>query len=95
MKQPAVYILASKRNGTLYIGMTSNLAGRIEAHRAGAVDGFIKEYDVHLLVYFELHDEMYEAIQRQKRLKKWNRAWKIRMIEEANPGWRDLSGEIY
>jgi putative endonuclease len=86
---------ASQRNGTLYIGVTSNLAGRIEAHRSGSVDGFTKEYDVHLLVYFELHDEMYEAIQREKRLKKWNRAWKIRLIEEANPGWRDLSGEIY
>ena len=95
MKQPAVYILASKRNGTLYIGVTSNLASRIEGHRAGAVEGFTRTYDVHLLVYFELHDEMYEAIQREKRLKKWNRAWKIRLIEEANPGWRDLSGEIY
>ena len=95
MKQPAVYILASKRNGTLYIGVTSNLASRIEGHRAGAVEGFTREYDVHLLVYFELHDEMYEAIQREKRLKKWTRAWKIRLIEEANPGWRDLSGEIY
>jgi putative endonuclease len=95
MKQPAVYILASKRNGTLYIGVTSNLASRIEAHRAGAVEGFTKEYDVHQLVYFELHDEMYEAIQREKRLKKWNRAWKIRLIEEMNPGWKDLSSEIY
>jgi putative endonuclease len=90
MKQPAVYILASKRNGTLYIGVTSNLAGRIEAHRAGSVQGFTKEYGVDVLVYFELHDEMYEAIQREKRLKKWNRAWKIRLIEESNPDWTDL-----
>ena len=95
MKQPAVYILASKRNGTLYIGVTSNLANRIEAHRAGAVEGFTKEYGVNLLVYFELHAEMYEAIQREKRLKKWNRAWKIRLIEETNPDWTDLSGQIY
>ena len=65
MKQPAVYILASKRNGTLYIGVTSNLASRIEGHRVGAVGGFTKDYGVHLLVYFELHDEMYEAIQRE------------------------------
>ncbi|HEY1288448.1 MAG TPA: GIY-YIG nuclease family protein [Burkholderiales bacterium] len=95
MKQPAVYILASKRNGTLYVGVTSNLAGRVEAHRADAVEGFTKEYGVHMLVYFELHAEMYEAIQREKRLKKWNRAWKIRLIEESNPDWADLSSQIY
>jgi putative endonuclease len=59
------------------------------------VEGFTKDYGVHLLVYFELHDEMYKAIPREKRLKKWHRAWKIRLIEEANPGWKDLSGEIY
>jgi len=75
VKQPVVYILASKPYGTLYIGVTSNLAGRIEAHRNGCVDGFTKEYGVHMLVYFELHADMYEAIQREKRLKKWNRAW--------------------
>jgi putative endonuclease len=69
MKQPAVYILASKRNGTLYVGVTSNLASRIEAHRSGAADGFTRKYDVKLLVYFELHAEMYEAIQREKRLR--------------------------
>jgi putative endonuclease len=95
MKQPAVYILASARNGTLYIGVTSNLAGRIEAHRADAVEGFTKKYRVHVLVYFELHDDMYEAIQREKRLKKWNRAWKIHLIEESNPDWMDLSTQIY
>jgi putative endonuclease len=95
MMQPAVYILASARNGTLYIGVTSNLAGRIEAHRSDAVDGFTKKYGVHVLVYFELHSEMYEAIQREKRLKKWNRAWKIRLIEESNPDWADLSNQIY
>lgn len=91
VKQPAVYILASEPYGTLYIGVTSNLADRIAAHRSGSVDGFTKQYSVHTLVYFEVHDDMYEAIQREKRLKKWNRAWKIRLIEDQNPEWKDLS----
>ena len=91
MKQPAVYILASKRNGTLYVGVTSDLASRIEAHRSDSVDGFTRKYDVKTLVYFELHDDMYEAIVREKRIKKWNRAWKIELIERGNPEWRDLS----
>ena len=95
VKQPVVYILASKPYGTLYIGVTSNLAGRIEAHRNGCVDGFTKEYGVRTLVYFELHADMYEAIQREKRLKKWNREWKIRLIEEMNPEWKDLSGQAF
>ena len=93
MKQPAVYILASKRNGTLYVGVTSNLASRIEAHRADAVGGFAKKYEVKTLVYFELHADMYEAIQREKRIKKWNRAWKIELIERDNPDWDDLSNQ--
>jgi putative endonuclease len=91
MKQPAVYILASKPNGTLYVGVTSDLARRVEAHRSGAVIGFTKKYKVEQLVYFELHDSMIDAIQREKRLKKWNRAWKIELIEKANPEWDDLS----
>ncbi len=95
MKQPVVYILASEPYGTLYIGVTSNLASRIEAHRNGSLAGFTREYGVHILVYFEVHDEMYEAIQREKRLKKWNRAWKIRLIEEMNPEWRDLSAQAF
>jgi putative endonuclease len=95
VKQPVVYILASGPYGTLYIGVTSNLAGRIEAHRNGLVDGFTKQYGVHNLVYFEVHEEMYEAIQREKRLKKWNRAWKIRLIEEMNPQWKDLSDQAF
>ena len=95
MKQPVVYILASKPYGTLYIGVTSNLAHRIEAHRNGCVDGFTKEYGVHSLVYVEVHSDMYEAIQREKRLKKWNRAWKIRLIEETNPEWKDLSAQAF
>ena len=95
MKQPVVYILASKPYGTLYIGVTSSLAERIEAHRMDAVDGFTKKYGVHSLVYFELHADMYEAIQREKRLKKWSRAWKIRLIEEMNPEWKDLATEAF
>ena len=95
MKQPAVYILASKPNGTLYIGVTSDLARRIEAHRSGAVGGFTARYGVHTLVYFELHADMYNAIEREKRLKKWNRDWKIRLIEKTNPEWRDLSDRTF
>ena len=90
-----VYILASEPYGTLYIGVTSSLAGRIEAHRNGCVDGFTKQHAVHTLVYFEVHADMYEAIQREKRLKKWNRAWKIRLIEEMNPEWKDLSAQAF
>jgi putative endonuclease len=93
MKQPAVYILASGKNGTLYVGVTSNLASRVEAHRSGAVGGFTRKYHVERLVYFELHEEMIGAIQREKRLKKWNRAWKIALIERSNPDWRDLSDQ--
>jgi putative endonuclease len=95
MKQPVVYILASEPYGTLYIGVTADLAARVEAHRSGSVEGFTKEYGVHRLVYFELHEEMYEAIQREKRLKKWNRAWKVRLIEEMNPEWKDLSEQAF
>ena len=90
-----VYILASEPYGTLYVGVTSDLVARIEAHRNGSVDGFTKQYGVHLLVYFEQHADMYEAIQREKRLKKWNRAWKIRLIQEANPEWKDLSAAVF
>lgn len=92
--QPAVYILASKRNGTLYIGVTSDLRKRIWEHREGFVEGFTKKYNVHRLVYYELFDDMYNAITREKRLKKWNRAWKIRLIEEKNPYWDDLWQQI-
>ena len=92
---PVVYILANEPYGTLYIGVTSNLAGRIDAHRSGSVEGFTKKYAVHSLVYFEVHDDMYEAIQREKRLKKWNRAWKIRLIEEMNPEWKDLASHAF
>ena len=94
MKQPAVYILASRRNGTLYIGVTSDLVQRVWQHRNNVVDGFTKRYGVHMLVWFELHEDMVSAITREKRLKKWNRAWKLRLIEEMNPEWKDLYESI-
>jgi putative endonuclease len=93
-KRPAVYILASKRNGTLYIGVTSNLAGRVWQHNNNLLDGFTKKYRVHILVYYELLPSMRAAILREKQLKKWNRAWKIKLIEEHNPAWRDISDEL-
>jgi putative endonuclease len=85
-----VYILASKVGGTLYIGVTSNLVKRIYEHRTEVVDGFAREYGIHRLVYFEQHTDIEAAIRREKRLKKWDRAWKIRLIEETNPNWDDL-----
>jgi len=93
-RQYYVYILASKRNGTLYIGMTNNLARRVWEHRQGSVEGFTKRYNVHRLVYCESFARPLEAIQREKRLKKWNRAWKVRLIESANPDWKDLYGTV-
>ncbi len=90
MKQPAVYILASKRNGTLYTGVTSNLIKRIWEHKNGLIEGFTKKYRVHQLVYFELHENMPSAIAREKQIKKWNRDWKIEIIEKENPEWEDL-----
>ena len=94
MKQPAVYILASQRNGTLYIGVTSDLVQRIWQHKNDVVEGFTNKYGVHMLVWYELHDDMESAIIREKRLKKWNRAWKLRLIEEMNPDWNDLYESI-
>ena len=92
--EPCVYILASRRNGTLYIGVTSNLPQRIAQHRNGTIDGFAKRHHVTLLVFFERYDDIQEAILREKRLKKWNRAWKLRLIEEVNPTWRDLAEDL-
>ncbi len=89
-KQPCVYILASKKNGTLYIGVTSNLIQRIWQHKNEQVAGFTKKYAVHQLVYFEQHEEMMAAITREKQIKKWNRQWKINLIEQENPDWEDL-----
>ena len=93
-RQPCVYLLASGRNGTVYLGVTSNLVQRVWQHRTSAVDGFSARYDVHLLVWFEVHDTMASAIAREKRIKKWRRAWKADLIESANPYWRDLWSEI-
>ena len=93
-KHPCVYMLASKRNGTLYIGVTSNLPRRIAQHKSGQVEGFSKKYGVNTLVWYEPHATMESAIIREKRMKKWNRAWKIRRIMRGNPAWRDLSEDI-
>ena len=93
-KQPAVYILASKRNGTLYIGVTSDLVKRIWEHRNDMVEGFTKRYDVHQLVWYELHESMQSAIEREKRLKEWKRKWKLELIESNNPNWVDLYDAI-
>jgi putative endonuclease len=89
-----VYILASKIGGTLYIGVTNNLIRRVYEHRNEAVIGFTKDYNVHNLVYFEPHTDIEAAIRREKRLKKWNRSWKIRLIETENPNWDDLYPKI-
>ena len=94
MKQPAVYILASQRNGTLYIGVTSDLVQRVWQHKNDVFEGFTKKYGVHMLVWYELHEDMENAILREKRLKKWNRDWKLRLIEEMNPDWKDLYDSI-
>ncbi len=91
---PMVYILASHRNGTLYIGVTSNLMQRLHQHREGLNDGFASNYGVARLVWFEAHSTMEHAIAREKRLKKWNRAWKIRLIAQTNSDWRDLAVDL-
>ncbi|WP_231883628.1 MULTISPECIES: GIY-YIG nuclease family protein [Methylomonas] len=89
-KQPCVYIMASQRNGTLYIGVTSNLIGRVYQHKTDMAEGFTKRYGAHLLVWYEVHDRMESAILREKQLKNWSRAAKKRLIEQANPSWQDL-----
>jgi len=91
VKSYYVYILASKKHGTLYIGVTSDLLGRTYLHQEEILEGFTKKYGVKKLVYFEIYDDINEAILREKRLKKWNRDWKINLIEEKNPEWVDLS----
>jgi len=93
-KQPAVYILASKRNGTLYVGVTSNLIKRVWEHKEKFVDGFAEKHNAIFLVYYELHDDMSTAITREKTIKKWNRKWKTRLIKKDNPYWQDLWGKI-
>ncbi len=89
-KQPCVYILASDRNGTLYIGVTSNLIKRIWQHKNLSIKGFTNQYKVYRLVWYEPHERMESAILREKQLKKWNRDWKLRLIEKVNPEWMDL-----
>ncbi|MDZ4724248.1 MAG: GIY-YIG nuclease family protein [candidate division Zixibacteria bacterium] len=87
-------MLASRRNGTLYVGMTNNLLKRVTEHRSNFVDGFTKRHGIHTLVYFEQTDDVTSALNREKQIKKWNRKWKLRLIEENNPHWRDLFDEI-
>lgn len=93
MRKPCIYILANKRNGTLYIGVTSDLMKRIYEHKHDLAEGFTKEHQLHMLVYAEPHETMESAIQREKQLKKWNRAWKLELIEKNNPEWKDLYEE--
>jgi putative endonuclease len=92
--QPAVYILANSRVGTLYIGVTRNLVERVWQHKSDLVDGFSMKYQIHLLVYFELHNSISSAILREKKFKKWNRKWKLKLIEESNPDWLDLYDDL-
>ncbi|MBF0128937.1 MAG: GIY-YIG nuclease family protein [Alphaproteobacteria bacterium] len=94
MKRPCLYILASKQNGTLYIGVTSDLVRRVWEHKNNILDGFTKTYSIHILVYYELHETMPAAILREKQMKRWNRAWKIELIQRSNPQWRDLYQDV-
>ena len=94
MKLPCVYILASKRNGTLYCGVTSDLPKRVWQHKNDLVDGFSKRYRVHTLVWYEVHETMEHAIAREKAIKEWHRAWKLKIIEDMNPTCRDLYEDI-
>ncbi len=93
-RAPSVYILASRRHGTLYVGVTSNLMARLHQHRTGAQKGFTSQYRVYRLVHLEMFDDMYAAITREKQLKAWRRAWKIALIEENNPFWEDRAIEL-
>ena len=94
MKSPCVYMLASQRNGTLYTGVTSDLSLRVWQHKNNLVSGFTKQYQVHNLVWYELHSDMFSAISREKQIKEWRRKWKIELIEKANPHWDDLYTDI-
>ncbi len=85
-----VYLMASKKNGTLYIGVTDNLVKRVWEHKNDVIEGFTQKYQIHLLVYFEEYSDIREAIQREKQLKVWKRDWKVNLIEKDNPEWRDL-----
>jgi putative endonuclease len=94
MKYPCVYILSSKRNGTLYVGVTSNLVQRVWQHKEGLADGFTKEHSVKSLVWYEQHETMESAIKREKAIKEWQREWKCKLIQKTNPYWRDLYEEL-
>ena len=94
MKQYYVYILSSRKNGALYIGVTDDLIRRIYEHKQNLIEGYTNKYNVHTLVYYEAHGDIQEAIIREKQIKKWNRKWKLRLIEEMNLEWRDLYDEI-
>ena len=94
MKQPCVYLLASKRNGTLYVGVTSNLLRRVWQHKNDVMEGFTKRYGVHNLVWYESHDTMESAITRENAIKEWKRAWKLSLVEKDNPSWLDLYEEL-
>ncbi|MBV8286511.1 MAG: GIY-YIG nuclease family protein [Hyphomicrobiales bacterium] len=89
-----VYILASRRNGTLYIGMTDDLVRRAWEHRTGTIPGFTRKYGIKMLVRFEQHETRESALQRERQLKKWNRSWKLQLIERFNPSWKDLADEL-
>jgi putative endonuclease len=90
-----VYVPASNKSGTLYIGITNDLKRRVGEHKEGLIEGFTKKYNIRKLVYFEIYNDINEAMLREKRLKKWNRSWKIRLIEEMNPKWNDLYTDFF
>ena len=92
-RQPCVYILANRRNGAIYIGVTANLCARIWQHRENLVEGFTQRYGIHHLVWFEMHETMPSAIAREKAIKEWKRLWKVRLMEDTNPYWHDLYSE--
>jgi putative endonuclease len=93
-RQPCVYMLASKRNGTLYTGVTSNLLKRVWEHKNNLIESFTSKYGVHTLVWYELHGTMESAIQREKAIKNWKRAWKLKVIEKMNSNWHDLYSDL-
>lgn len=95
MMNPCVYILASKRNGTLYVGVTSDIIRRVSEHKSGVIEGYTKNYGVHRLVYVEYHGTMTDAILREKQLKRWRRAWKLDLIERENPQWLDIFERLF
>jgi putative endonuclease len=93
-KHPCVYILSSRRNGTLYVGVTSDLVKRVWEHKNDLVEGFTKRYGVHTLIWYEPHETMISAISREKAIKEWKRRWKLELIERSNPEWRDLYADL-